>query len=178
MHRMEPWKSHNYPAGFKYYYLHASISCVNVCNKVIYESPEAIAVPQYLGTSVKKKQPGCASAGVPHVNFYKPLRALSYFSWANHKRWRGQRAALDVLQLPMGNVSPSHRRGITNGLLSVLTSDGGCSRLTFPAVHRELCITWEGTASRLPGKFIWSSAWRHFDKSTLHISSHFSGNAE
>ncbi len=80
------------------------------------------------------------------MNFYKPLRALSHFSRANHRRWRGQRAPLDVLQLPMGNVSPSHRRGITNSLLSVLTSDGGCSKLTSPAIHRELCMTWERTA--------------------------------
>lgn len=75
------------------------------------------------------------------VNFYKPPRALSHFSWANHRRWRGQRARLDVLQLPMGNVSRSHRGGITNSLLSVLTSDGGrSSTLTSPAVHRELCM--------------------------------------
>lgn len=104
------------------------------------------------------------------VNFYKPLRALSHFSRANHRRWRGQRAPLDVLQLPMGNVSPSRRRGITNSLLSVLTRDGRLQQTYFTPVHRELCMTREG-------KFILSSAWRHFDKSILHISSHFSSNA-
>lgn len=84
------------------------------------------------------------------VNFYKPLQASSHFSWANHKRWRGQRALLDVLQLPMGNVSPSHRQGITNSLLSVLTSDGGCSKLTPPPSignyawrEKEPPATWE-----------------------------------
>lgn len=80
------------------------------------------------------------------MNFHKPPRALSHFSWANHRRWRGQRARLDVLQLPMGNVSPSHRPGITNSLLSVLTSNGGCSKLTAVPVHIKLCMTRERTA--------------------------------
>lgn len=51
----------------------------------------------------------------------------------------------------MGNVTPSHRRGITNSLLSVLTSDGGCSKLTLTPVHRELSMTWGRTASRYLG---------------------------
>lgn len=53
MHGIEAWKSLNSSAAFKYY-LHASISSVNLCNKVIHQSPEAIAVPQYHGTSVRK----------------------------------------------------------------------------------------------------------------------------
>lgn len=76
------------------------------------------------------------------MNFYKPPWTLFYFSRANHRRRWGQRAPLDVLQLPTGKVRPSHRPRITNSLLSVLTSD--CSQLTPPHfTYRELCTTWE-----------------------------------
>lgn len=131
-----------------YCFLHAAISCVNVCIKVIHQSPEEIAVPLYHTTlSKKKKNPWMWLCQNSPVNLHKPPRALSHFNWANHRRWLGQRAPLDALQLPMGNVSPSHRRGITNSLLSVLTSDGGCSKLTAPhLVHRELCMTRERIA--------------------------------
>lgn len=98
-----------------------------------------------------------------------PPRAMSHFSRANHRRWRGQRAPLDVLQLPMGNVSPSHRRGITNSLLSVLTSDGGCSKLTSPAVHRELCMTWERTASC----YLWNLSHRVLEDILTRVSRAF-----
>lgn len=140
---MESCKSFNSPADFKYY-LHASISCLNVCNKVIQQSPEGMAGLQYPSTSVRKP----LDAALPELplNFHKPLWALSHFSWANHRKGKGQRATLDVPQLPMGNASPSHTQGITNSLLSALTSEGGCSKLTARAVHRELCWTWGGTA--------------------------------
>lgn len=174
MHGTEAWKSCDSPAGFKYY-LHASFSFVNVCNKVIHQSPEAITVPQCHGTSVRKPL-DVAPLGVPLWISLNPCELCPISAEQTTGDERGQRAPLDVLQLPIGNVSPSHRWGITNSLLSVLTSDGGCSKLTSTPCPQRIMRDKRNNCLPLNGKFISSGAQRAFDKSILHISSHRSGN--
>lgn len=119
-------KSANSPSGLKYY-LHASPCCVNVCRKRWSNSLRRRSRPHNT-TAHLSENPWTRFGPRSPMNFSK---ALSHFGWANRRRWRGQRARLDVLQLPMGNVSPPHRRGITNSLLSILTSSGG-SKLPSP----------------------------------------------
>lgn len=144
MHGKEAWTSFNSPAGLKYYYLHASFSCVNVCNKAIPAvswGKRGTTIPLH----ICQKTPGCVSAGVPLWISISPreLCPISAEQTTGDEGGRGQR--LDVLQLPMGTVSPSRRPGIINRLLSVLTSRGGRSKLTSSPppvpVHRELCTT-------------------------------------
>lgn len=56
-----------------------------------------------------------------------------------------------MLQLPMGNVSGSHRRRITNSLLRVLTSGGGCSKLTSASCPQRIMHDMRKSGPLLPG---------------------------
>lgn len=117
MHGKEAWTSFNSPAGLKYYYLHASFSCVNVCNKAIPAvswGKRGTTIPLH----ICQKTPGCVSAGVPLWISISPreLCPISAEQTTGDEGGRGQR--LDVLQLPMGTVSPSRRPGIIDSWAS------------------------------------------------------------